>query len=169
MSWRRRAACRATIGRWAGAALLAATAGSWAGVASLRDEAQLFSLLSAAPACCVIDARSDKARQADAMPGALQYRDGLRVKPTSHAVVLADSDDRALAVARKVARASPHAVYAAHGGLRAWRTVQARLQAQAAGPGSKFSFVIPHNTCEQGAPLHVFKAEAPAAAGSKAK
>ena len=153
----------------AAAALLLATSGAWAGAALLRDDAQLFLLLSAAPACCVIDARSDKARQADALPGALQYRDGLRVKPTSHAVIVADTDGRAMDVARKVAPASAHAVYAAKGGLPTWRAVEARLQAHAAKPGAKFSFVIPHNTCEQGKALYVFKAEGQAAASSKAK
>lgn len=155
--------------RGAVALLLAGAGAAWAGAASLRNDAQLFSLLSAAPACCVIDARSDKARQADALPGALQYRDGLLVTPTSHAVIVADTDAQALAVARKVAVASAHAVYAAKGGLPAWRAVETRLQAQAAKPGSKFSFVIPHNTCEQGKPLHVFKAEGPASASSRAK
>lgn len=161
--------CMRALVLLAGAAPLGVCTGAWAGVASLRNDAQLFLLLSADPACCVIDARSDKARRADAMPGALQYPDGLRVKPSSHAVVVADSDALALAVARKVASASPHAVYATQGGLQAWRAVESRLQDHAARPGSKFSFVIPHNTCEQGKPLHVFKAEGPATASSKAK
>jgi hypothetical protein len=169
MKLRGRDRCR-RAGRWlAGVALLGTTAGALAGVASLRNDAELFSLLSASPACCVVDARSEKARQAAVMPGALPYRDGLLLKPTSHAVVVADTDARAMAVARKVAAASEHEVYAAKGGLEAWRAVEARLQAHAARSGSKFSFVIPHNTCEQGKPLHVFKAEGPAPASSKAK
>ena len=140
-------------------ALLGAGGSAWAGAASLRNDAELFTLLQPSPACCVIDARSAKARQAEAMPGALQYRDGLRIKPTSHAVVVADTDAQALAVARKLAGASAHEIYAIKGGVPAWRAVEGRLQAHASKAGTRFSFVIPHNTCEQGKPLQVFKAE----------
>lgn len=169
MSLRDRGPFRRGVALALGSALLGASAAALAGVASLRNDAELFDLLNASPACCIVDARSEKARQLAAMPGALQYREGLKVKPTSHAVVVADSDARALAVARSLAAASRYEVYALKGGLEAWQAVERRLQAHANKPGSKFSFVIPHNTCEQGKPLHVFKAEGSAPASSKAK
>lgn len=150
------------------AALLGAGGSAWAGAAALRNDAELFTLLQASPACCVIDARSAKARQAEAMPGTLQYHKGLRIQPTGHAVVVADTDAQALAVARQLAGASPHAVYAVKGGLVAWRAVEGRLQAHATKAGTRFSFVIPHNTCEQGKPLQVFKADGGAPAQSTA-
>ena len=74
-------------------------------------------------------------------------------------IVMADTDARALAVARTLAKASPHNVYAVKGGFLAWRSVEVRLQAQASKPGSKYTFVVPFNTCEQGKPLHVFEAK----------
>lgn len=140
-----------------------------AGNASLRDDVQLMSLLVESPQCCVIDARSAKSRAAAALDGALVYRDALRIKATSAVVVVADSDARALAVARSIARRSAHDVYAVKGGYLAWQSVAIRLQAEADKPGSKFTFVIPHNTCQQDTPLHVFKAKPsrPAASASR--
>lgn len=126
--------------------------------ASLQGEAALAARLTQSPQCCVIDARSAQRRQAAALPGALPYSAKLRIAPTSAVVVLADSDDRALAVARLLARSSAHDVYAVKGGLPAWQSVLTRLQAEAAKPGSKFGFVIPLDTCQQGEPLQVFEA-----------
>ncbi|WP_298830578.1 hypothetical protein [uncultured Piscinibacter sp.] len=140
-----------------------------AGNASLRDDEQLLALLVESPQCCVIDARSAKRRAAAALDGALVYRDGLRIQATSAVVVVADSDARGLAVARTLARRSPHDVYAVKGGYLAWQSVAIRLQAEASKPGSKFTFVIPHNTCQQDTPLHVFEAKPPRPAASASR
>ena len=130
-----------------------------AATASLRDDAQLVALLTKSPQCCVIDARSAPRRKEAELPDALVYSEDLRIKPSSVVIVLADADAQALTVAKTLAKSSPHDVYAVKGGYIAWQSVEIRLQAQAAKPGSKFSFVIPHNTCEQGKPLHVFEAK----------
>lgn len=140
-----------------------------AGNASLRDDAQLMALLVESPQCCVIDARSAKSRADAVLAGALVYRDSLRIKATSVVVVVADSDARALAVAGSIARRSPYDVYAVKGGYLAWQSVAIRLQAEANKPGSKFTFVIPHNTCQQDTPLHVFEARPSRPAASKPK
>lgn len=127
--------------------------------ASLQGAAVLTARLTQTPQCCVIDARSAQHRQAAALPGALTYSAKLRIAPTSVVVVLADSDDRALAVARLLVKSSAHDVYAVKGGMPAWQSVLARLEAEAAKPGSKFGFVIPLDTCQQGEPLQVFEAQ----------
>lgn len=139
--------------------LLWAAPSTHAAAALLQDEAQLEALLATSPQCCVIDARSAQRRKEVELPGALAYGEGLRIRPTSAVVVMADTDARALAVARTLAKTSPHNVYAVKGGLPAWRAVEVRLQAQASKPGSKYTFVVPFNTCEQGKPLHVFEAK----------
>jgi rhodanese-related sulfurtransferase len=140
-----------------------------AATAALRDDAQLVAILTASPQCCVIDARSAPARKDAELPGALAYGEGLRIKPTSVVIVLADTDPRALAVARRLAKNSAHEVYAVKGGFLAWQSVEVRLQAQASKPGSKFTFVIPHDTCQQGKPLHVFEAKPSRPAASPPK
>ena len=142
-----------------GPALLGAALSVHAATASLQDDAQLVALLTKSPQCCVVDARSAQRRQEAEVPGALVYREDLRIKPTSVVIVLADVDTKALAVAATLAKSSPYDVYAVKGGFVAWNAVELRLQAQASKPGSKFTFVIPHNTCEQGKPLHVFEAK----------
>lgn len=142
-----------------GSALTALCPSSQAATALLQDDAQLASRLVDSPQCCVIDARSAQRRNESILPGALTYHDGMRVKPTSAVVVIADTDARALAVARTLAQASPHDFYAVKGGFAAWRSVEARLRAEAGKPGSKYTFVVPFNTCEQGKPLHVFEAK----------
>lgn len=142
-----------------GSALVALCPSSQAAIALLQDDAQLASRLVDSPQCCVVDARSTQRRNDAALPGALTYRDGMRVKPTSAVVVIADTDARALAVARTLTQTGPHDVYAVKGGLPAWRSVEARLRAEAGKPGSRYTFVVPFNTCEQGKPLHVFEAK----------
>ncbi len=150
-----------------GAALLFATLSATAGNASLQDDAHLVALLTTSPQCCVVDARSTQRRQEAELPGALVYRDDLLIKPSGVVVVLADADAKALAVARTLAKSSPYDVYAVKGGFVAWNAIELRLQAQAGKPGSKFTFVVPHNTCEQGAPLQVFEAKPARPAASK--
>ena len=142
-----------------GLALQLVALSTHAATAALQDDAQLVALLTQSPQCCVIDARSAQRRKEAELPGALAYSDDLRIKPTSVVIVLADTDARAMVVARALAKSSPHKAYAVKGGYMAWQSVEFRLEAQAAKPGSKFTFVIPHDTCQQGTPLHVFEAK----------
>jgi 3-mercaptopyruvate sulfurtransferase SseA len=137
--------------------------------ASLRDDAQLMALLRESPQCCVIDARSAPSRKNAELAGALVYRDGLRINATSVVVVVADTDARALAVARTIAGSVAHDVYAVKGGYEAWQSVEVRMQAEASRPGSKYTFVIPFNTCQQDTPLHVFEAKPSRPAKSASK
>lgn len=152
-----------------GGALMVVSSSAQAAGATLQDDAQLVATLARSPQCCVIDARSAQRRKDAKLAGALDYSDGLRIKPTSTVIVVADDDARALVVAKTLARTSPHPVYAVKGGYLAWQSVVIRLEAQASKPGSKFSFVIPHDTCQQGTPLHVFEAESARPAASKPK
>jgi rhodanese-related sulfurtransferase len=152
-----------------GSALLGAAMPAHAATASLRDDAQLMDLLTKSPQCCVIDARSAQRRKDAELPGALAYAEGLRIKPTSAVIVLADNDARAMNVAKALAKGGPHPVYAVKGGYLAWQSVELRLQAQADRAGTKFSFVIPHDTCQQGTPLHVFEAQPARPGASKPK
>ena len=160
--------------RWAasmlpGSAWLGLALSAHAATASLQDDAQLMALLTVSPQCCVIDARSAQRRKDAELPGALAYNDGLRIKPTSAVIVLADTDARAMNVAKALAKGGPHPVYAVKGGYLAWQSVELRLQAQADRAGTKFSFVIPHDTCQQGTPLHVFEAQPARPGASKPK
>jgi hypothetical protein len=127
--------------------------------AALRSAGQLKLALRSSPPCCVIDARPDAQREGRPLGEALAYRDDLKIVPTATVVVVAESDARALAVARALAGAHPgKTILAVEGGVAAWQSV---LAAQAGEPpgGRAFSFVIPKNTCEQGEPLQHLRTE----------
>ena len=146
--------------KWA--AILAAMAlalplHAWAGTATLLDSAQLVQVLHTGAPCCLIDARNEATRKQSPIPFAVNYREGLAISPLGFAVVIADTDQRALAVARALAAPSNGRIYAVEGGYGTW----AKIQPGAAGTAPKSSmpksFTIPSNTCEQGKPLHEFK------------
>lgn len=127
--------------------------------ASLRSEAQLQLALRSNPPCCVIDGRPEAQRKARALPEALVYRKGLKINPIATVVVVADSDARALAIARTLASAHPgKTVFAVEGGVVAWQSVERSIAAAAPG-GRALEFVIPKNTCEQGTPLQQLRSE----------
>lgn len=138
--------------------LHACLASAVAGQAALREPSELAQLLVASPQCCVIDARSKPRRDRQPIPGTIAYGKGLRIQPTSVILVVGDDDRRALEVARALARTSAHDALAVKGGIAGWRALEKQLQAEAAKPGSGYSFVIPHDTCQQAEPLHVFPA-----------
>lgn len=129
---------------------------AWAGKAELREPSELAKLLIVSPQCCVIDARSEQRRNKQPIPGTIGYGNGLRIQPTSVILVVGDDDRRALEVARALARIGPHDALAVRGGLAGWQSLEKQLQAEAAKPGSTYSFVIPHDTCQQAEPLHIF-------------
>lgn len=145
-----------TLQRYARALVLAAALGAAAAChagASLRNETQLQLALRSSPPCCVIDGRTEAQRQARALPDALVYREDLKINPVATVVVVAGSDAQALAIAEALASAHPgKTVLAVEGGVATWEAV---VRAMAADPpgGRALDFVIPSNTCEQGAPL----------------
>jgi len=136
--------------------------------ASLRDEVDLIEALKRQPQCCVIDARSDAKRQQHALADALTYKTGLSIVPTDSVIVVGDDNQSALKVANALARQHPgKTIYAVRGGVTSWEFVRKALEkvtasSSGAAPAG-VSFVIPHNTCETGAPLQVLSS------GNKAK
>ncbi len=131
-------------------ALLAATS-AWAET-KLQDGAQLAAAIKDAPPCCVIDARSKGARALHPLMEALVWRKGLEIKPTGPVVVIADTDQKALAVGRAIEKSSGAGrVLAVKGGFATWRRATAPEQ------GMPATFVIPRNTCEQGTPLQTLR------------
>lgn len=121
--------------------------------ASLRNEMQLGLALRVSPPCCVVDARTAAEREASPLDEALVYRDDLRINPTATVVVVADTDEAALAAADSIAAAHPGSpVLAVEGGVPVWQRVLARINAEPPG-GRAIQFVIPKNTCEHGPAL----------------
>lgn len=129
--------------------------------ASLKDKAQLVNALSAKPPCCVIDGRTEAKRKSEALDNALPYRPDLKINPTAVVVVIADRDEDALDIARKLGRKHPgKPIFAVKGGVATWKaTTLSLLLSDSAGgsPSGMVSFVIPSNTCEQGKPLQVLR------------
>lgn len=119
------------------------------------DQQQLTESLTAGDPCCVIDGRSETSRRKMPLADALVYRPDLDIRPTAAAVVLADTDEEALAIARAIGRKHPgRTIIAVRGGLQAWKGASAAAARATFVPGGMSrNFVIPKNTCEQGAPL----------------
>lgn len=134
------------------------TGAALAADAALLDGGQLAAAMKDGEPCCVVDARGEGQRVQQPIPFAIIHRDGLKLGAGSFAVVVADDDDRALAVASAISAASAKTVYAVKGGYAVWRQTPAGV-ASAARPQSAAprGFVIPGNTCEQGKPLQEFK------------
>jgi len=144
------------------AALLAVALGAAAlchAGASLRNETQLQLALRSSPPCCVIDGRAETQRKARDLPEALVYRKDLKINPIATIVVVADTDAQALAIAEVLASAHPgKTVLAVEGGVAAWEVVASAIAAEPPG-GRALNFVIPKNTCEQGAPLQQLRTD----------
>lgn len=116
----------------------------------LVDRAQLRAVLDSGAPCCVIDARSAKARKQRPIADALAYQEGMTLSPAGPVVVVADSDARTLSVGKALAdRFEAGKVYAVKGGYATWQAVeQERLKSTL-----PLSFIIPSDTCQQGPPL----------------
>jgi hypothetical protein len=143
------------IVRFGLAIAIAATAASAArgGVTLLQDQAQLESLLKAAPPCCIIDARPEGVRKLLPLADTVPYREGLRIDPTSVVVVIAESDARAVEIGDAIASANrAKDVVAVKGGASTWRALVGGGP-DGSGASAPLRFVIPKNTCEQGTPL----------------
>ena len=124
---------------------------------ALLGSDELSFVLKDSPPCCVIDGRKELNRAQKPLPGALPYRPGLSITPTSIVVVLADSDREALRIAGLFERQHPgKSILAVKGGLPTWQAATAAPSSPPAAdgaPGATLQFVIPHNTCETGEPL----------------
>jgi len=128
--------------------------------AVLHGEADLTRMLTRNPPCCVIDARSEEQQLKAPLADALRYRPGLQIIPTASVVVVADRDADAMSAGAALAKQHPgKAIYAVRGGVATWESVLKSLAkvtaSQAPGMSKGISFVIPHNTCETGAPLQI--------------
>lgn len=130
---------------------------AWAGTAALLDSAQLIQVLHTGAPCCLIDARSEPMRKKSPIPFAVNYREGLAISPLGFAMVIADTDHRALTVARALAAPGNGRIYAVEGGYDTWAKIQPGAASAAPKSSMPKSFTIPSNTCEQGKPLHEYK------------
>ncbi len=124
--------------------------------ASLYDQSQLKLALKVSPPCCVIDGRTEGQRQAHPLEAALVWSKDLRLEPTGAVVVVADDDQTALSIARRIeVRFHARKVLAVKGGVATWEAVGSTVE----NSGLPASFVIPMNTCEQGKPLQTLRSE----------
>jgi hypothetical protein len=144
------------------AALVVVLCGSGASAkVQLMGEAALLGALEHQPPCCVIDARPAQHRNALPLPEAVAYRPGMKIVPTASVVIVADSDEQAMAIARRFDKAYPgKSIIAVQGGHAVWTSVLAAAQQSRSLQGSR-SFVIPSNTCEQGRPLQTLSRKQP--------
>jgi len=137
---------------WLAALFFVATAA--AAEVALRGSEQLLFALKKVPPCCVIDGRSDEARRQHPLADALPYRPGMTINPTASVVVVAENDRTAMQIGKALAKAHPgKTIIAVKGGVSAWEAVLASTATSTASGAAGFDFVIPHNTCETGAPL----------------
>lgn len=118
---------------------------------------ELSFILRDAPPCCVIDGRKELNRLKTPLLEAQPYHPGFSINPSATVVVLADSDNEALRIARILERQHPgKPILAVKGGLNAWLAATANPSSKPeveGAPGATLQFVIPHNTCETGTPL----------------
>ncbi|MEJ2228169.1 MAG: hypothetical protein P8Y67_08040 [Alphaproteobacteria bacterium] len=127
---------------------------AWAGDASLLNGAQFAELLKNSQPCCVIDARSEGLRKQAPIPFAVVHHEGLSIKQTSFAIVVADYDVKALEIAHQLVTPEGKNIYALIGGYTTWHQVKFGLTPLSGAP-KKFN--IPSDTCEQGKPLQEYK------------
>lgn len=118
--------------------------------ASLMDKEQALAALKGGSPCCVVDGRAAETRRTSPLPDAVPYRKGLQIAPTAPAVVVADDDRAALAIAQALEKSHPgKTIIAIQGGVPVWQSI---LAGQGA-PQGAINFVIPRNTCEHDTPL----------------
>lgn len=131
---------------------------------ALRGAAELTEALKSQPPCCVIDARSEENQRTHPLADALRYRPGLQIIPTASVIVVADRDQEAMNIGAILLKQHPgKAIYAVKGGVATWEFVRKSLEkassSQAPGAAPGISFVIPHITCETGAPLQILQSK----------
>jgi hypothetical protein len=139
---RRGAVALAALGMFASAALCADVV--------LHDRAGLEAALVGTRPCCVIDARAERNRREQPLADTVPYRKDLVLAGSGPALVVADSDARAVEIGKRLAAgANDHRVLAVKGGAATWRV----LAAPDPTTSMPKSFVIPSNTCQQDKPL----------------
>lgn len=121
--------------------------------ALLESSTKLAPLVRAAPEILLVDARSEKSRRQQLVEDATPYQKNMTVKP-GLIVVVGDNNQQAMQVARRLVSHGDQTVYAVKGGAAAWLEMKNRKTLQSMMPNN---FVIPHNTCEQGSALQVYK------------
>lgn len=126
-----------------------------AGSAALMDAAQLAEQLRKDQPCCVVDARAQATRALYPVAFSVEYTDSIKPKPGAYALVIGESDQKALEIAQAISRRSGQDAYAVKGGYATWQKVQPGGE-QSSGTTLR-SFTIPSNTCEQGPALHEYK------------
>ncbi len=127
--------------------------------AALKDKTQLIDLLKRNQAITVIDGRGLRTRTQRPIPFSLIPGE-MSVDFRGVAVVIADDDGEALALAHQLSKDGKQQIYAVAGGYPTW--VQARSARQDADTTESDSvvsedFIIPSNTCEQGDALQVYE------------
>lgn len=138
---------------------LALAAAAVAGTVMLHGADSLAAAIGRSGYCCVVDARAPVTRAKDAIAEAVLYRKGLRINPSAAVVVIADTDEQALAVGAEIQKASGAGeVIAVKGGVKAWRAYLARASGA---PPKGYSFIIPRNTCESGQAIQELTSERP--------
>ncbi len=130
--------------------ILAATAQAGA---VLETSAKLAPILKKASSVLLLDARSEKSRLQRPLEGAIPYQEKMAARP-GLIVIIGENDPRALQVAQRLASTVNQTVYALKGGVAAWNEIKKQETPESLMPDS---FVIPHNTCEQGSPLQEYK------------
>lgn len=138
--------------------VLLALAGAAQAGTMLGDRLHVVEALKYSPPCCVVDARAPGPRLLRPLRDAVPWGKDLRITPSGTVVVIADDDQAALAVARRIAkRFRAKDVLAVKGGFDTWRDILEAAQE----PGMPATFVIPMNTCEQGKPLQILRSNRP--------
>lgn len=111
----------------------------------------------------LLDARGAEARRSLPLAFATRYEKSVPVKK-GLVLVVADSDDAALEIARAIPVEGECRVFAVQGGADAWKQVQARL-ATVVTPGN---FIVPKGTCDLGKPALRFDNESEKKTGKPA-
>lgn len=123
------------------------------GMTTLRNQAELETLLTSAAPCCIIDARPEGVRKLLPLANTVPYRQDLKINPTSVVVVIADSDAKAVEIGDAIATTNnAKDVVAVKGGASTWRALVGGDPGASGGSGA-LRFVIPKNTCEQDTPV----------------
>lgn len=125
---------------------------------TLRNRAELEAALRQGEPCCVVDARTESSRASLPLVGAVPYREGMKLDEGGPAVVIADTEARALEVGKTLAAtAEARQIFVVRGGAKTWQAVARRSPITGPSP----QFVIPANTCEQGKPLQTLRSRRP--------
>jgi hypothetical protein len=123
---------------------------------TLRDRAGLEQALKNTEPCCVVDARTAANRARLPLVDTVPYREGMTLGAGGPVVVIADTDARALEVAKAlVVAAGSRPILAVRGGAKTWQSVP--QSSPITGPPPQF--VIPSDTCKQGQPLQTLRSE----------